>query len=187
VDIDCGYQHCACVSQKGGVYTWGQGEFFQLGHGSNKSVLKPKLVKKLEGIEVVQVSCSNGEKYNHTGVVDKDGKVYTWGSGYKGKLGHADNWSHSDSADEKYPKQIDFVKDTKVKEIVCGGIHTAILTEMGEVLTFGCGSDGRIGHPECEGHRYLYKEGAPRKIEAFNEIKILSLSSSYYHMLASGE
>lgn len=118
-----------------------------------KPITKPKLVEKLEGVEIVQVSCSKGEKYNHTGVVDKDGMVYTWGSGYKGKLGHADDWSHSDSADEKYPKQIAFLKDIRVKEFVCGGIHNAVLTEKGEVMTFGCGSDGRIGHPECEGKK----------------------------------
>lgn len=27
----------------------------------------------------------------------------------------------------------------------------------GAVWTWGCGSDGRLGHPEAEGHRYLYR------------------------------
>lgn len=31
--------------------------------------------------------------------VDKDGKVYTWGAGYKGKLGHHTEWTHADQAD----------------------------------------------------------------------------------------
>jgi alpha-tubulin suppressor-like RCC1 family protein len=28
-----------------------------------------------------------------------DGQVYTWGSGYKGKLGHFTEWTHADPAD----------------------------------------------------------------------------------------
>ena len=30
----------------------------------------------------------------------EDGAVYTWGAGYKGKLGHEKSWSHEDQADE---------------------------------------------------------------------------------------
>ena len=54
----------------------------------------PKKVEALSNVKVVAVSCSKGEKYSHTICVDLDGSVYTWGSGYKGKLGHQSAWSH---------------------------------------------------------------------------------------------
>ena len=58
------------------------------------------------------------------------------------------------------------VKDLGVvaKRASAGGIHSAILSDDGAILTFGCGSDGRLGHPESSDHRYLYREGLPRKI-----------------------
>jgi regulator of chromosome condensation len=36
--------------------------------------------------------------------------------------------------------------DCKVKKASAGGIHSSILSEGGEILTFGCGSNGRLGH-----------------------------------------
>ncbi len=42
--------------------------------------------------------------------------------------------------------------------MVCGGIHNSALTLDGRVFTWGCGSDGRLGHLEYEGHTFLYKE-----------------------------
>lgn len=34
-------------------------------------------------------------------------------------------------------------------------------------MTFGCGSDGRLGHPEKGNAKYLYKEGYPKLVESF--------------------
>lgn len=61
-------------------------------------------------------------------------------------MGHADSWSHEDPADEKLPKKIESLQEPALK-LEGGGIHNAILTKSGKVLTFGCGSDGRLGHP----------------------------------------
>jgi alpha-tubulin suppressor-like RCC1 family protein len=36
--------------------------------------------------------------------------------------------------------------DYKVSKVSAGGIHSNILSEKGEVLSFGCGSNGRLGH-----------------------------------------
>ena len=34
-------------------------------------------------------------------------------------------------------------------------------------MTFGCGSDGRLGHPEIGSHKYLYKEPYPKVVMEF--------------------
>jgi len=31
--------------------------------------------------------------------LSQNGEVYTWGAGYKGKLGHEATWTHENSAD----------------------------------------------------------------------------------------
>ena len=88
--------------------------------------------------------------------VDKEGKIYTWGAGYKGKLGHHTEWSHADQADEPKPKMIKSI-EFEVDKPVAGGIHSCFLSKEGDIYSFGCGSDGRLGHIESTDHRYLYR------------------------------
>lgn len=68
-----------------------------------------------------------------------------------------------------------------MKKIQCGGIHTCLLSEEGQVYSFGCGSNGRIGHPEFANYVYLYREGLPRQIDFFKGKKVIDLACSYYH------
>ena len=82
------------------------------------------------------------------------------------------------------PKVIAMPEGKTVKKVVSGGIHSALLTTDGELYTFGCGSDGRLGHPEYEGFVFLYKESHPKLVETFNNMKVLDVASSYYHMMA---
>lgn len=73
-----------------------------------------------------------------------------------------------------------FLGDDKPAKIISGGIHSALLTLNGQLYTWGCGSDGRLGHPEYEGFVYLYKESRPKLVEAFKNKKVIDAESSYY-------
>lgn len=141
-------------------------------------------MEELKGKVVEQVSCSRSSKYCQTGCVDSDGFVYTWGSGAKGKLGHAETWTHANPADEKVPKRVEFLKDAKARAVVCGGLHTGVVTVDGVLYTFGCGSDGRLGHVKSGMHKVLYKQAVPKIVETFKGKFIEAVASSYYHMIA---
>lgn len=175
-DASAGFSACACVDDGGALYTWGCADFHQLGHGSKSPVQEPSIVKALAGVKVTQVSCGKTDRNAHSGCVDEEGSIYTWGSGYKGKLGHGG------TDDEKLPRKLAF--EIKAKKLVVGGIHSAFLSREGDIYTFGCGSDGRLGHPEIGNQKVLYKEYRPRRVEAFKQGSALDVSSSYYHMVA---
>ena len=87
-DMHAGFTHALAVTSEGETYSWGDGTFLQLGHGKKTPEKEPKMIKGLEGVKVVQVSCTRGEKNSHSMAVEQGGEVYTWGAGYKGKLGH---------------------------------------------------------------------------------------------------
>mmetsp|Transcript_25621 Transcript_25621/g.22642 ORF Transcript_25621/g.22642 Transcript_25621/m.22642 type:complete len:87 (-) Transcript_25621:27-287(-) len=79
---------------------------------------------------------------------------------------------------------IEAVKDIEMEKIVCGGIHSTLLSKDGRVFTFGCGSDGRLGHPDSVNYKLLYKEKFPREVEGgLKGMKVIDLSASYYHCI----
>ena len=90
-----------------------------------------------------------------------------WGDPYKGQLGQYDEnegWDHTETKLYSAPICVYDNPEDRAIRVICGGIHSAILTASGSLLTFGCGSDGRLGHPEYEGHTYLYKESRPKLV-----------------------
>ena len=68
------------------------------------------------------------------------GKVWMWGSGDYGRLGHGDNLS------EKTAKLVEILRDKDVRKIACGLRHTLALTSDGNVYAWGYGGDGQLGH-----------------------------------------
>ena len=70
-----------------------------------------------------------------------------------------------------------------VKKVVSGGIHSVLLTQDGQLYTWGCGSDGRLGHPEYEGYVYLYKVSRPKLVEALAGTFVVDVASAYYQMM----
>ena len=178
--IGCGYSHAALVETSGKLYTVGTGKEGALGHGRDKRDKNlPFQVEALLGLEISNASCSQGEHHAHTLACSSEGKVYSWGDGYKGKLGHG----NQESCDN--PTLIDpqHFLDERVILVSCGGIHSAALTDQGHMFTWGCGSDGRLGHPEAKGHRYLFRSDVPRIVEGFPQKsqKVVDISCSYYH------
>ena len=177
--VTCGYSHAAVISGAGGLMTVGYGADGALGLGKeggkvDKNTLQ--LVRTLSNSVVVQVSCSLGERHSHTLACNSDGDVYSWGDGYKGKLGH------NDQEPRDIPTKIDpsVFGSEFVIGVACGGIHSAAVTREGSVFTWGCGSDGRLGHPEAKGHRYLFRCDIPRKVDALPK-SVTMVDCSYYH------
>jgi alpha-tubulin suppressor-like RCC1 family protein len=83
---------------------------------------------------VADISC--GEE--HAAFLSSEGHVYTWGFGHDGQLGHSVK-THLDT-----PKKVEGFP-FKAKKVVCGGGHTAIITDTNELFLFGRGRDGQLG------------------------------------------
>ena len=62
--------------------------------------------------------------------------------------------------------------DCKIRRVSAGGIHSGVLNDQGEVLTFGCGSNGRLGHEKSTEYVYLYREGIPKLIDSLKTLQV---------------
>ena len=45
----------------------------------------------------------------------------------------------------RYPRVLAPLRDKKVCFVACGGLHNAVVTEGGQVYTWGCNDDGSLG------------------------------------------
>ncbi|XP_071668077.1 X-linked retinitis pigmentosa GTPase regulator isoform X1 [Patagioenas fasciata] len=116
--VACGGEHTVVLTETD-VYTFGLGQYGQLGHGTfifETSV--PKSVKHLRRHKICNITC--GE--NHTAVVAENGLMFTFGDGRHGKLG---------LGEENYTNQFDptlcynFLRFT-VLLVACGGCHMLV-------------------------------------------------------------
>ena len=82
-----GLNFALALSTQGLVYSWGSQNFYgELGHGDTAPRADPTLLDHLRrlGEKIVHVSC--GQK--HSICLSGLGRVYTWGWGERGQLGH---------------------------------------------------------------------------------------------------
>ena len=72
------------------LFVWGSGKDGRCGNKSEEGFQTPTEIKvyneKLQRVKFQKLSCG----YHHTAAVSTEGKVYTWGRGIFGQLGHND-------------------------------------------------------------------------------------------------
>ncbi|XP_041794818.1 probable E3 ubiquitin-protein ligase HERC4 isoform X2 [Chelmon rostratus] len=115
VHISCGKDHTAILTKTGEVFTFGSGQYGQLGHNSFSDELRPRLVAELWGAKVTKIACGR----HHTLVMTDSMRVYSFGCGEQGQLGRGEE-SHP-----SVPLPVQIPQDTadhpKIQDIFAGG------------------------------------------------------------------
>nr|XP_019603452.1 PREDICTED: X-linked retinitis pigmentosa GTPase regulator [Rhinolophus sinicus] len=134
--ISCGYYHSAFVTIEGELYTFGETECGKLGL-PQQLLMNHTVPQMVPGIpdKVIQVACGGG----HT-VVLTEKAVYTFGLGQFGQLGLG-----TFLFETAEPRVIEPIKDQKIIYVSCGENHTALITDIGLIYTFGNGQYGKLG------------------------------------------
>ena len=170
VMVAAGEYHSAASTSEGGVLTWGCGEFGRLGHGSGEDAIAPvKLGRELFGNSpVVMVSCGG----YHTMAVTGAGRVFTFGEGAHGQLGHGDRNYRS------FPTAITRLDHSRIVFVAAGYIHSGVVTSEGGVWTWGCGARARLGL--CNERDQV----VPRElVRQFSGSKVVMMSSGGAHTM----
>ncbi|XP_047449631.1 E3 ISG15--protein ligase HERC5-like isoform X2 [Mugil cephalus] len=140
--IAAGGTHSLFLTLSGLVYCCGANKSGQLGLNrvDEKGRFNICAVPALRPLRVCFISC--GE--SHTAVLTKGGKVFTFGEGSHGQLGH------NSSANEVKPREVDGL-DGPATQIACGRHHTLVLGSSGHLWAFGNGAKGQIGSGQAQG------------------------------------
>lgn len=116
----------------------------------------------------------------HSVVVDSDGALYTWGVGNEGQLG----LGHADGCTE--PEMVlSSLGELHSQQSSCGNAHTCVITEEGDLFSFGRGHEGQIGHGDRPSQcvilapQYIHKlYGAKMKAVACGRDFTIALSTT---------
>lgn len=141
--IAVGEAHSAAVDVLGNVFCWGAGSRGRTGHGEENDSPAPKQVRSLGGTPCTEVALGT----LHSIALAKSGAVYAWGSG--SATGH--EAAGGLEAVEPVPKELTCAilkprKHVWVVHITAGCFHSLALLTGGEVVSWGNGSQGRLGH-----------------------------------------
>ncbi|XP_048243824.1 E3 ubiquitin-protein ligase HERC2-like isoform X1 [Haliotis rufescens] len=141
VQIAGGSKSLFCVTQDGKVYACGEATNGRLGLGMNAgNVSVPRMLTSLSQYHIKKVAVHSGGR--HAMALTVDGKVFSWGEGDDGKLGHSSRMNCDT------PKLIEALKSKRVRDISCGSSHSAAIISNGDLYTWGLGDYGRLGHAD---------------------------------------
>eukprot|EP00026_Physarum_polycephalum_P000610 Phypoly_transcript_00611.p1 GENE.Phypoly_transcript_00611~~Phypoly_transcript_00611.p1 ORF type:complete len:1420 (+),score=266.83 Phypoly_transcript_00611:78-4337(+) len=165
VQLSCGAQRSAALTDKGEVYTWGRGDHGRLGHGDAASLPYPKLVAALRGIPIISISSGGG----HNAALTASGEVYCWGRGDSGQLGIGSK------AHQSTPKIVQALQGVRIIDISAGGYHTIAVSDSGSMYSWDYGV---LGTGE-EQNQLL-----PKIVNIAGDEKIIHAFAGFWHNLA---
>ncbi|KAL8483855.1 hypothetical protein ACS0TY_026516 [Phlomoides rotata] len=170
--------HSVAVSAHGEVYTWGFGRGGRLGHpdfdihSGQAAVITPRQVTS--GLGARRVKAVAAAKH-HTVVATEGGEVFTWGSNREGQLGYT-------SVDSQpTPRRVSSLK-AKIVAVSAANKHTAVVSEAGEVYTWGCNKEGQLGY----GTSNSASNYNPRVVEYLKGKHFIGVSAAKYHTIVLG-
>ncbi|XP_012265195.2 uncharacterized protein LOC105691366 isoform X1 [Athalia rosae] len=166
LSVSCGQCHSLAVTNNG-IYAWGASQYGQLGLGQKLQCPTPELIICLA--QEIIVDAVAGQY--HSVALTKDGRVFTWGWGVHGQLGHGNTNQRS------IPTLVTFLLGTIVRQISAGHAHTLVLTAEGDVYSFGSNVFGQLGNGTN------IKSSLPVKVILLPE-KVALITTGYFHSLA---
>ncbi len=157
------------------VFAFGGNYKGVLGFGNKNKVNELTPNEELSYKQIIDFK--NGSQHVIARTIDR--KVYCWGCNDWGVLGNG----NKDSNIYK-PELNEYLSDKYINDICCGGCHSLVLTNSGEVYAWGendCGQIGneRRGQNECQ--------LIPIKLNGFSNEKIVMISCGDWYSMALTE
>ncbi|XP_076759449.1 RCC1 domain-containing protein 1 [Xylocopa sonorina] len=95
----------------------------------------PTLVDMPKRVQFTDIACG----FDHTVLLAENGDIYSMGMGTRGQLGH------NDLEDCDNPVLVEALAGIKVVQISAAGWHTAVVTDQGDLYTWGWNTNGELG------------------------------------------
>ena len=150
--IIAGDNHSCVLTSTGDVYSWGRGDYGQLGHGNQANKDTPTLMPAMDQRSQAARLASGAD---FMVAVTYSGDIFSWGRNNFGQLGHG--LKHGNlPKDKRLPDDVStptvmsfFQRDgdrLRLDDIVCGNYHVLAVSDKKDVLyAWGRGEHGQLG------------------------------------------
>jgi alpha-tubulin suppressor-like RCC1 family protein len=137
--VACGRYHTMAVTAAGHAWTCGYNDYGQLGLGlaANRLGFTQVDAGQLGGARIVMAACGA----LHSVVVSAEGRVWTFGCGSLGILGHNDEQTRLVPA----LLEAEVFEQSKIVTVAAGGAYNMAVGENGALWAWGLGSSGQLG------------------------------------------
>lgn len=162
ISVACGRTHTLILTNFG-VYACGSNTYGQLGLEQIMQTPYPIMIESLSSEFICDICVGQ----YHSLALTASGRVYSWGWGVHGQLGHGN------IEDVRTPTLIEYFKDIVIAQIAAGHAHTLVLTSKGIVYSFGSNFVGQLGIGTTR------KYNVPQQIIKLPE-KIVLISTEYF-------
>ncbi len=169
VDIAAGANHNVALDAYGNVWSWGLGEYGQLGNGQNTNISTPAQVGGVSNVIAIAAG------YDHTIVLTADKTVWTWGGDFGGMAGSGELGR---GAPYSVPGQVSPSNLSNVVAIAAGnGFSLAV--SNGYVYAFGQNGSGQLGTNTGGGNLTT-----PTLVSGISNVLLVAAGATGYHSLA---
>ena len=149
--VECGEIHSTCITRNDGIYTWGCGANYRLGHGSLNDELIPRVIINMAEYYICQISCG----LLHTMCLTVDGHIFAWGCGAEGRLA-IDMVSDQDYlVPTRVGNMNDEFKKKEFAQICAGPNQSFALTRTGELYSWGSRKFKTLGIQDLKHNVYF--------------------------------
>ena len=175
VQVACGYYHTLIRRDSGEVYSFGRNDKGQLGFDtSGHACIFPRLIGEFH----VGSSGSGGlmSSVDLGGIVNSSISSSFSNNNEENSSGES---FFSRAASGGVSTGTEQVCSRKViaTKIACGCYHSIILSEAGQIFTFGRGNHGQLGHGGCSDSKF------PKLVSFFADKSVTEISGGFYHTI----
>ncbi|KYR02236.1 regulator of chromosome condensation domain-containing protein [Tieghemostelium lacteum] len=156
-----------------GIMTWGSSSNSKLGFkttNKDQSQSQPERLPNFNIQDIVSISCGS----YYSAALTEDGEVYMWGRGAV-KSTNIPTLGNDQTEDQTVPIKVESLSDIILISI--GFYHSAAVKSNGELLTWGCGEDGQLGHGTFDNSPF------PKVIESLTSHWITQVSCGEKHTI----
>ena len=144
LEINPGDNHIFIKSENNKYFGFGDNSLYQLGINNMKVINESLEINLIEIKKIKKIFCGSYTSF----AIDDNNKLYAWGINCSGQLGlgHKNNAKKPTEINTNQKNNLCLLENEYIKQIVGGGLHTILYTNLNRLFSTGQGKHYALGH-----------------------------------------